>query len=78
MIDAEEVGCRLKLSSTANNIMQRDRQAQPQIMVQRRPIRSRAKAGSRLPIGNMSWMKPAMRSAVDGSRPTFLVKAVGR
>jgi hypothetical protein len=41
------------LSKAAKNIMQSDRPAQPQIMVHRRPMRSRASAGRRLPIGNI-------------------------
>jgi len=76
--DADEVASRLKLRRTASIIMQMVRPAQPQIMVHRRPIRSRKKAGSKFPIGNMSWMKPAMSSAMSLLSPTLEVRAVGR
>jgi hypothetical protein len=41
------------LSKAASIIMQIERPAHPQIIVHRRPIRSRASAGRRLPIGNI-------------------------
>lgn len=53
-IAAEDVFDLPMLSRMDIIIMQIESAAQPQIMVQRRPILSRAKAGTVLPIGNMS------------------------
>lgn len=41
------------LSKAAKNIMHKDNPAQPQIIVHLRPMRSRASAGRRLPMGNI-------------------------
>ena len=50
---AEAVAFCPLLRRAASIIMQIERPAQPQIMVQRRPMRSRASAGRRLPMGNI-------------------------
>jgi hypothetical protein len=76
-IAAEDVdGCPI-LSKMAIIIIQTERAAQPQIIVHRRPMRSRYSAGTVLPIGNMIWMKPAMSKAVFGSTPTLETRTVG-
>jgi hypothetical protein len=46
--------------------------AEPQSIVDRRPILSSVSDGMREPRGNMSWMQPAMIWARRCSRPTFV------
>lgn len=53
-MDAEEQASLPMLSNMDIIIMQIDSAAHPQIIVHRRPMRSKASAGAVLPIGNIN------------------------
>jgi hypothetical protein len=74
---AEEVLRSPKLNKIVIMTMQKLNTAQPVIMVGRRPILSRKKAGTKLPMGNINTTKPAISRDVEGLNLTFCSRTVG-